>query len=237
MEAETQAVTAAPDVDALSKRLEALEAENRTLRQDQMNVLLRQQSPATPATPADPTPSEPDWSDLPDPLEDKAAYARAVHKRTAEWMQKQQASSAQQAQRQAEGAGREKALVDAFVASRPWAAGHTGEGGRLSFAAGKVLRAASAKGWDANAYMYGQQEQFFKDVEAAYRADFGDPNPPAQEETPAESPEEHLVRTGGLMGGSEGHGLPTTAGAAREPEPKSIGDILEAAQKKVGLYY
>jgi hypothetical protein len=238
-----------PDLAAVMKRLEALEtaktaleAENKALRRDQVMLM----SAPAPAQAAAQPPAEPvlSYDNLPDPVADLAGYQTQLAARQMDYQRRRDAWRDAQNSTRTSDVARVNNIQAMFQEKYP----HI-DLDLAKLAAEKVISRLAARGVDTNRYVNVTTDLFFEDVVAEHGkfvAKYGIKDPKAAQEGAAAgaadpnapkftSPEEEFLRTGGIAGGQESGNA--VSGATKEPDVVSIGDILDAAQAKTGLWY
>lgn len=208
----TKPTDAAPSMEDLLKRMDEqdkqfqrLQSENDVLRRSNMQLMAQPRSAPQPApAPAKETP-------LPNPMDDPDAYAREVQRR-ADAHAKQQIEEFQQQQKSSQQTSAQlEQLWSEFSERYENLAEHEG---LVEYAAGKVVKAASARGVDVDSYIFNARDQFFEDVAAEMKKVLPEPEP--ENKGNAEP-----NRTGGMFGGQESGGRPE-----EEDGPKDGTDLF-----------
>lgn len=234
--------------EAVMKRLEALEAakaqletENKALRRDQVHMMAAAAPPAMPQMPH--RPSEPKFDDLPDPALDPKTFTQEYHRRSSAYHEAlrtyDKAVEEARSSYQATGEARANSLVAQFQEKHPDI-----DVDAAKLAAEKVIGRLKSRGLDVDKYVYGATELFFEDLVAEHTKMVekwtkkpGDVASGAGQAGIAprnESPEAEFLRTGGIAGGSQAGG---TSGGSASVKLESIGDMMDAAQRKTGLFW
>lgn len=154
-------------------------------------------------------PGEVDLKGLPDPMEDKDGYAKALNDRIqANIIARQEYEAAMaeaEEQQYAIVNGRVDGLWQDFQRSNPELAKFPN---RIRHMAQDVVEAASQRGINVQEYMFKQPQRFFADVVNAYKAEYGEP----------EKEDDGLPegRTEGVGGGDFMKGSPETEAEAKK---------------------
>lgn len=227
-EAEKKAETAQPNADvvALQAKIAALEG--------QIAVSQRTAAALTSQQTRDIAPQAPqiDYSKAPDPVEDAAGYTRFMleaQRAQIEFEKQQMVYNQRQAQAVAT---KTATLWDTFKATH---ADYTKDEKRIEIATTQVINRAKAMGLDTERYMYGNSDQFMKDIVAEFDSLFGKPG--GKQETAAdddEADDEDNDRAAFLGGG-----VATAQGQSHKnaPPPKygNLSQEIMTWQEKTGF--
>ncbi len=130
----------------------------------------------------------------------------------------------------AKSSGRIDALWNEFSATHP---DHAENTKLTEFCATKVAEQADAKGLDLNTYMFTNSKQFFSDIVSEMNTMLPKPEEKKAEGDPKKAEEDELNRTGGIFGGLETGGSPSSG--QEEVGGDLISDLTEL-QRKSGYF-
>lgn len=182
-----------------------------------------------------PVPPQINYDNAPNPIDDPAGYAKFVRETTQAQIDYEKAAYAYQNRQAQVAATRNNSLWDDFSTKyKPYA----GDPEKVEAATGVVLSRAQAKGVDINEYMYGNTDQFMKDVAAQMDKLYGKPSEGDDDDdyVDVESDDEPDNRTAGLLGGATAGGK---AAASPKEAPQKYGILSQevmAWQEKTGFH-
>ena len=204
-------------ITALTGRLDQAESTNRALLTQAPRMEQQQQTTVL---------TGPDLSKLPDPIEQPKEYAAALSAAITSYTTQQNEQMRSSMTREQTQEQQIQNLWSGFGRKYEDLAENQD---RVEFAATLVAKEAKAKGIDVQRYMFTTSDQFYADVAKKYEETFGKPN----SETEEKDPEPAADRTGGIFGGMESGGRPTSTG--KEQQADMIKD-LQDMQKKAGYF-
>lgn len=223
-----QAAAAAPnaEVAALQAKLAALEG--------QIAVSQRTAAALTSQQTRDMPPQAPviDYSKAPDPVEDLAGYTKfMLDAQEARINYEKQAIGYNQRQQQAV-ATKTATLWDTFKATH---GDYTKDEKRIEIATTQVINRAKAMGLDTERYMYGNSDQFMKDVVAEFDGLFGKPGGGGGQSVTTDDEDDDADDRATVLGGGVATQQGQTAGKQPPPRYGNLSQEVMTWQEKTGF--
>lgn len=218
----------AKQVAELNARVEALASSNEDLQR--ANMVLTQHQPRE-FVPYVASGAE-DEDKLPDPVMDADGFTRGLLSRVEQLVASDLAATRDQQNLVNEEAAAFQGLWEDF-ASDPAMAPWVSDPDKVEFATVKVGKRMQSRGVDINRYMFQYRDQFFADVAAELKNQFGDAGDTGTQED--DEADEGADRTEGIFGGQQ---APVTRPAAKDPDknaPDLLSDLSEI-QRRTGYY-
>lgn len=205
------------DASALIARLDALEAQNRSL--SEANRMLMMQ-PAPQAAPQQRQAPQFNVQGMPDPVTDPTAYSAEMARRMMEYQSEVAAYNSAPAPQQTYA---NRNLMEEFLESHPEYAPFRD---RVEFIGLKVSNKAAKRGMDVNKYAFGATEQFFADAMQEYEKTFGKPGVVDEDEDEGDEPDNS--RSISMLSGQR-HG---EAFKAQKEGSESLGTLTDDLREK-----
>ena len=215
------------DVDALVARLDRLEQDNVSLQQSNLALMAApKQQTASVAVP----PPVSIVADLPDPVAEPENYSRMLEDRIIQRIDGAVSASENATAERARSSKQIEVLWDEFSNAYP---DHAKNTKLTEFVATKVAETADAKGLNLDTYMFTNSQQFFKDIVSEMDVMLPKVEPKEVKDDPKKAEEDELNRTGGIFGGLETGGSPSSGSDIVEGD--LISDLTEL-QRKSGYF-
>lgn len=226
---QTQQTKAEPSVGDLQREIAQLQGRLEAVSTRPVQQVRQTQQEQAPQAPII------DYDKAPNPIDDPAGYAKFVRETTQAQIDYEKAAYAWQNRQAQVAATRNNSLWDDFSTKyKPYA----GDPEKVEAATGVVLSRAQAKGVDINEYMYGNTDQFMKDVAAQMDKLYGKPSEGDDDDdyVDVESDDEPDNRTAGLLGGSMAGGKTAATPKAAPQKYGILSQEVMAWQEKTGFH-
>lgn len=234
------------DMNTVLARLDALETQNRDLREQNQRLAL----PTAPAgntnvtNAIDPATLRVSFDGLPDPLTDRTAYEQQLQTRINAVMDARDHALRTESETRANQSNQSDMLWNRFTSLHPEWTEHQEVVGAV---AAKVVRDMQARGLNAQQYMTAYPDMYLADVHKELNSKYA--RLVADDEGEEEEPTQNLGRphhgsslsgddddgrTGGIFGGLESGGKPSAG--AKDPKAGDMIKDLQDVQRKTGFF-
>lgn len=211
------------DASALIARLDALEAQNRTLSEANRTLMMQPQVVAAPQQRAAP---QFNVQGMPDPVTSPEAYSAEMARRMMEY----QTAVAQYNSTPTNLPYAQRDLMAEFLEGHPEYAPYRD---RVEFIGLKVSEKAKKRGMDVNKYAFGATEQFFADAMQEYEKTFGKIEVEGEDDDEGE--EEDNSRSISMLSGQR-HGQPFKTQNSKDEELGTLTGDLRERQTKLRIF-